>query len=256
MIQNPFYIGKIRWNNIKNNTRQIIGETIITDGKHTPLIDQKTFDLANERYQAISITQNHSKRSYLSEKHWLSGMLKCSACGGTLTYQKGAANKQGVYHPYFTCSRAMKGMCGTHNTITVSKAEEQVMSSLKTMKGNEHLAYKKAPKQQQDTSALTEQINQTKKKINRAMNAYINGIDTMEEYKENKKRLETQLHQLEKAYNQKTPSRSIVTTEKIRSIYQFLLTSNSMTDKAAALRDIVNYIEYDKKTDSMKFYMH
>lgn len=29
-----------------------------------------------------------------------------------------------------------------------------------------------------------------------------------------------------------------------------------MTDKAAALRDIVNYIVYDKKTDSMKFYMH
>lgn len=256
MIQNPFYIGKIRWNNTENRSRQLTGETIIVNGKHPPLIDQGTFNMANERYQSISATQNHSKRSYLSEKHWLSGMIKCSACGGSLTYQKGAANKQGKYNPYFTCSRAMKGMCGTHNTISVAKAETYVMDSLKTMKGNEQLVLTKSPKHQQDTSVLAEQIKLIKKKINRAKDAYINGIDTIEEYKENKSRLETQLHELENTYREKIPAPTIVTTEKIRNVYEFILTSQNMTDKAAALRDIVNYIVYDKETDSMKFYMH
>lgn len=150
----------------------------------------------------------------------------------------------------------MKGMCGTHNTISVAKAETYVMASLKTMKGNEQLVLTKSPKHQQDTSVLAEQIKLIKKKINRAKDAYINGIDTIEEYKENKSRLETQLHELENTYREKIPAPTIVTTEKIRNVYEFILTSQNMTDKAAALRDIVNYIVYDKKTDSMKFYMH
>lgn len=256
MIQNPFYIGKIRWNNTENRSRQLTGETIIVDGKHPPLIDQETFNMANERYQSISATQNHSKRSYLSEKHWLSGMIKCSACGGSLTYQKGAANKQGKYSPYFRCGRQMKGMCGTSNTISVAKAESNVIEALKNMKGNDSLKYKASPKYQQDTSALLDQINLVKKKINRAKDAYINGIDTIDEYKENKIRLESELHSLETTYSQKPIAKSVVTTEKIRNVYQFISTSNNMPDKAAALREIVNYIVYDKKTDSMKFYMH
>lgn len=130
------------------------------------------------------------------------------------------------------------------------------MDSLKTMKGNEQLVLTKSPKHQQDTSVLAEQIKLIKKKINRAKDAYINGIDTIEEYKENKSRLETQLHELENTYREKIPAPTIVTTEKIRNVYEFILTSQNMTDKAAALRDIVNYIVYDKKTDSMKFYMH
>lgn len=124
------------------------------------------------------------------------------------------------------------------------------------MKGNEQLVLTKSPKHQQDTSVLAEQIKLIKKKINRAKDAYINGIDTIEEYKENKSRLETQLHELENTYREKIPAPTIVTTEKIRNVYEFILTSQNMTDKAAALRDIVNYIVYDKKTDSMKFYMH
>ena len=130
------------------------------------------------------------------------------------------------------------------------------MDSLKTMKGNEQLVLTKSPKHQQDTSVLAEQIKLIKKKINRAKDAYINGIDTIEEYKENKSRLETQLHELENTYREKIPAPTIVTTEKIRNVYEFILTSQNMTDKAAALRDIVNYIVYDKETDSMKFYMH
>ena len=124
------------------------------------------------------------------------------------------------------------------------------------MKGNEQLVLTKSPKHQQDTSVLAEQIKLIKKKINRAKDAYINGIDTIEEYKENKSRLETQLHELENTYREKIPAPTIVTTEKIRNVYEFILTSQNMTDKAAALRDIVNYIVYDKETDSMKFYMH
>ena len=147
-------------------------------------------------------------------------------------------------------------MCGTHNTISVAKAETYVMDSLKTMKGNEQLVLTKSPKHQQDTSVLAEQIKLIKKKINRAKDAYINGIDTIEEYKENKSRLETQLHELENTYREKIPAPTIVTTEKIRNVYEFILTSQNMPDKAAALRDIVNYIVYDKETDSMKFYMH
>ena len=64
------------------------------------------------------------------------------------------------------------------------------------------------------------------------------------------------MHELENTYREKIPAPTIVTTEKIRNVYEFILTSQNMTDKAAALRDIVNYIVYDKKTDSMKFYMH
>ena len=55
-------------------------------------------------------------------KHWLSGLLKCSVCGATLSYT--GNNKC----PYFQCWKYAKGFHKTSVALSVKKAEEAVIS--------------------------------------------------------------------------------------------------------------------------------
>jgi hypothetical protein len=256
MIQNPFYIGKVRWNYTENRARKLSGETIIVDGKHEPLIDIETFQKANDRYKTVSASISHCKRTVLSEKHWLSGMLKCSVCGGSLAYQRGYDKKRGIAYPYFVCYKAVKGMCSCRSSIAVPKAEHYVMEGLKEMIGNDNLEYTDPiPKYQPSQDITVKKIESLQTKLRRVKEAYINGIDTLEEYKENKSRLEAEISKLEEAYYNEPAAPEPVTQERIKDVYEFIEASDSMLDRATALRDIVDHIVYDKASDTMEFFL-
>ena len=257
MIQNPFYIGKIRWNYTENRARKLSGETIIVDGKHEPLIDLDTFNQANQKYKQMSATQNHGKRTILSEKHWLSGMLKCSACGASLAYQRGYNRKKNVEHPHFVCYRHVKGMCDCRNSITAAKAEHDVMEGLKDLIGNDTIAYlDPIPAYQPSKDHIEKQIESLRNRLNRLREAFLSGIDTIDEYKENKARIEAEIVKLETEYYEEQPAApEPVTPDRIKDVYEFIESSDSMVDRATALREIVDHIVYDKESDTMKFYL-
>lgn len=255
MIQNPFYVGKIRWNYSGNRSKKITGDTIIVDGKHTAIIDTELWSKANKRYNYLTATQSHSKRLSI-QKHWLSGVMKCPKCGGTLAYQRGYDKRRNREFPYFLCWKSVKGMCDCRNSISATKAELYVLDGIKDIidnNGIESLA--PIPQYQPELTSIEKQIAFVKQKLKRVKDAYINGIDTIDEYKSNKALLENELSTLQEQYNKTEIAPVQVTIEKLKSVYEYIEKSTVMVDKATALHSVIDYIIYDKSTDTMTFFL-
>lgn len=254
MIQNPFYIGKIRWNYTENRARNLTGDTIIVDGRHEPIISAEQFEAANIRYQQLSASRSHKKRETIY-RHWLSGMMKCPICGGTLAYQSGKDHKTGKQFPYFVCYKSVKGMCTTRNSISVAKAETSVIAGLKDIAANASVYHlEPVNPYQSDAAAVKLQIAQLESRLNRARDAYLAGIDSLNEYKLNKSTLEKEIAKL-KAFDYDLPAPEPITKEKVKSVYEFIESSDIMSEKAYAISSIIDHIVYDKSSDSMEFYL-
>ena len=75
----------IRWNRTENSTNRIKDkdEWIVTEGQQPAIITKELFDAAQKRFEATY--RPSGKRPSSTYKHWLSGLLKCPACGRTLT---------------------------------------------------------------------------------------------------------------------------------------------------------------------------
>ncbi|MCM1172361.1 MAG: recombinase family protein [Clostridium sp.] len=255
MIQNPFYIGKIRWNYSGNHSKKTTGDTIIVDGRHEPIIDTELWNKANERYSFLTATQSHAKRLSI-QKHWLSGVMRCPACDGTLAYQRGYDKRKNREFPYFVCWKSVKGMCNCRNSISAVKAEHYVLEGLKEIINNNDIAaLDPVPQYQPEPATIEKQISSVKQKLKRVKDAYINGVDTLKEYKSNKATLENELAVLEDKYNKMDIAPVQITTEKLQSVYDYIENSSVTVDRATALHSVIDYIIYDKATDTMTFFL-
>ena len=107
-------------------------------------------------------------------------------------------------------------------------------------------------------------IKRNAAKLARIKEAYEKGIDSIEEYKCSKERLESERMELDRQYNDikrklvdnvgKKNSRQLL---KIKSAYEIL--SDPDTDntiKGTALRTIVKRIVYDKERNTVKFFYY
>lgn len=204
ILENPFYIGKIRWNYFDRNRQQRknADEVILADGQHEPIISEEMFleagkVIASDR--AVKKTYG-VKRNAVATKHWLSGILKCSGCGGNLAYNKGYEENRSP--ACFRCWKNAKGMCETSNYISASKAEQHIYDVLQSLieSGQEYVYHPTAPivEQDDDVRLIEKELASLKKKERRIKDAYMNGIDTLDEYKENKVLLNTKRTELQK----------------------------------------------------------
>lgn len=254
MLQNPFYIGKIRWNNA--NSRRLtpyIGEEIVRDGRHQPLISQDLWNATQERYAKITARTGHGKRPDIY-KHWLSGLLKCPNCGGTLAYQNGLDTKTGKHYPYFVCYKSVKGMCATRNSISAGKAAQYVLDGLLDIVENKDIkTITSIIPFNQDEATIAKQIASVKAKLGRVKESYINGIDTLEEYKANKEKLEAEIAHLKELVVPEVKTKT-VTVDVIRTVHDTITNAQSDLEKTTAINSIVDHIVYDKEADTMEFF--
>ncbi|OYO90813.1 recombinase family protein, partial [Lachnotalea glycerini] len=96
ILENPFYIGKIRWNKSVHGSRSLKDENdiITAEGQHEPIIRIETFNKAVERSKAEYAPKLRKGIGY--SKHWLCGLIKCNICGSNLVYYKDSRNKSGA----------------------------------------------------------------------------------------------------------------------------------------------------------------
>lgn len=91
IINNPTYVGKIRWRDK------------LFDGVHEPLVDEFTFAKA----QAILAERGkHARRRGNASDFILSGLLRCGKCGKA--YIGMSANGNGGRYHYYACSGRQK----------------------------------------------------------------------------------------------------------------------------------------------------
>lgn len=265
ILQNPTYCGMVRWNRTINESKEIRPESewIIAEGEQPAIISKELFDKAQERYKREY--RPRGARPASTYKHWLSGIVKCPACGRTMTACKIENNKQ--TYCYFRCYGYSKGKCAAKNSISSLKLEPAVLESIKSVLDTGKITYRKIEAKTEDTAdlktILEDQIKKIDVKLQRIKEAYMNGIDTMEEYKENKRIVQGEKDSLEKQLSELKEEKISTKNEdndmlmRVKNVYD-ILSSDSVdaTTKNEVLRSVVEKIVYDREEDELKVYYY
>lgn len=249
ILNNPVYIGKARWTPTGKTRRNYHNpDSIIADSDHEPIIDMELWEKVQNALGIQKELYPKCQKPNAQLKTWLKGLIRCGNCGSSLVSSAGK---------YLQCNSYAKGACKVSHCVNTKFIENLVLEQLKDIYRNE-LEIKVVP-QAQDTDVtsqydlLQERLGKLELKEQRIKEAYQNGIDTLEEYKENKKKLnsereavETQLSEIKAGLLEKnTQGKS--TIKRIESIYA-LLTDDSIDiqNKYNTAHFLINKIVYNK----------
>lgn len=248
ILRNPFYYGAVIWDGIE------------FEGSHEVRYTKEQFE---DRIKLMEARRRPAKsRSVSVCKHWLSGVLRCSKCGATMAYGGAVSCRT------FTCWQYAKGMHGGPSSISVKKAESAVFAYFDRILSGEEFTYiykrPAAPEEQNRAAALEKEIERISAREQRVKYAYENGIDTLEEYKENRSRIRKQRRELEaeleelRAKEEEEGSLPSVTREEvleeIRSVNDILRNPEvSYEEKGVLIRTIVDRIIVDRESGKMYF---
>ena len=247
ILENPFYVGKVRWNRQCHETHAIKDESewIIQDGKHEPIISTELFEIVQERIKIYTLP--YKSRGKTEDKHWLSGIVKCSSCGSTL-----GLSSMNIPYPYLQCIRYGKGQCKTSHAIGLNKITNAIITSLRELCSSDTIEFEEV---HLDTSAgeietLKKQLETLSRKEQRAKEAYMNEIDTLEEYQETKIMISKERKEITRRLKEICEPSSISNDdykEKICSVADVISSEEySNAQKRAALQSIVKSITYYK----------
>ena len=247
ILKNPFYYGLVAWNGI----------TFM--GTHEVHYSKERFEA---RMKKIQTTYKPLKRRDVSScKHWLSGILKCGYCGASLAYN--GANR---HSPGFQCYRYSKGMhaesCSISEKKVVAALEEYFEKLLSGMDFEYSYRSAETGEKISERESLLSELDKISNREKRIRIAYENEVDTLEEYKRNKERLQKdredilmQLENLNKN-NEDTKTKSDV-LKNVQTVYDVI--KNDAIDygtKGIFMRSLVEDIVYDKKNSKLIFHLY
>lgn len=263
MLQNPFYTGLLRWNySERGRTIKDQSEWIITEGRHTPIIDRDLWEKSQEELRKR--IRPYRQRSVSTCRHWLSGIIHCSSCGRSLGYNsaKGAMTNSAMG---FQCWGYSKGLCRDSHGLSEKKAVKYVIDGLEQYLQSDGFVYQVVSQEvpvQDKNLILSEKLHDIDKKEARIKEAYRNGVDTLEEYKANKAILNRERElleeELETCCKQQSVTKETVSRETVIQTVEDVIAvlKDSETDnvrKGNALRSVCQKITYDKKENHMEF---
>lgn len=191
ILNNPVYIGKIRWTPTGKIDRDFHNaDTVIIDGTHKPLISRELWESVQKRLSEMPKTK-YMRSDSPKQPFMLQGLVRCDACGATLCQ---SANGSVQCHSY------AHGSCKVSHSITVKKLDALFFAAIEGAVdlGNFKLdlSYSKAAATDDNKSILT-QIEREKTKLKRAREAYEEEVYTIDEYKESKASIERKIRSLE-----------------------------------------------------------
>lgn len=262
ILENPFYIGKIRWNrrtSSGNNTLKDESEWIIADSYHTPIIDPEMFETAQERTRTTLVSREKYAHPVSHGKHWLSGLVKCSICGKSLSIKIGKCN-------HFQCLGYRKGLHKESQSISEKKLTAAVLESLRSVASSDTATFSLVRSQNYDADAermiYEAELKDIANKEKRIKEAYMAGVDSLGEYKANKSILDKRRNELEGLLNEM--KKEDLSPESYHQ--QFLGTVASVIDilesdadycvKGEALRSIIQKIVYFKSSNTLEFHYY
>ncbi len=238
ILTNPIYTGRIRCR-LKADSAD---EAVLRLGKHRALISDSTFEAAQRRMKLESC--RHKRITEISkEATMLDGLLRCSSCGGPISRcGKGRVN----------CSRYTHGRCDSSHSLNSGILENIIRLSMKALFGSLELPNKSKP-YSDDIVTIMERIALENIVLQRVKDAYIAGIDTLEEYQKNKKDIESRINKLQRELSGKAAVQQ-VSKVNIRSDAIALLFDDSVSgsEKNRIMRAITDHIILSKKPEKIE----
>lgn len=259
IIQNPIYKGYLRWNYQSNATKEIKDASewiIVKSSQITPIVSEELWNQANDRLKQ----EYHPKggKPVSKHRHWLSGLVKCSSCGASLSTSVQYRHDRTYIN--FQCYKYLKGKCMVSHGISEKKLVPLILNVLKEDMNKSYIECERIEKvveNQQDI--LDVQLKRLATREARIKEAYLNGIDSLAEYKANKEEIQKErefLLQQSQDHN-KTEKESNELPNKIRGVYDILVSDQcSKDEKQAAIRSIVKKIVFDKENKTLDFHYY
>lgn len=259
ILANPTYTGKL-WKNKSGKrsfdlTRSTSEDLIIVEGKHEPIIPEDLFEKAQKKRAETKQLFTKYSRPGPSE-FMLRGLVKCDSCGSTLCLITHREGKQlGLQ-----CNNYAKGKCKVSHFIQLKKLNKVFMEKLKsdTDKKVFNISIESNPSETTlpDVSGV---IEREKKKLVRVREAYEAGVDTLEEYKQNKLKIQARIdeltNQIKEAESNSPEEISMAISERIQSGLKILeSTETSETIKNMTLRTFIDKIVYFKAKNIIEIF--
>lgn len=254
ILNNPVYIGKIRWTPTGKTRRNYNNpDTIVVDGSHEAIITNEEFEKAKEQLNEVARVYKKYARQTPCE-FMLRGMLRCSSCGATLVM---SSNKS-----YLQCHNYARGKCQISHSISISKINKMVIESIETSFATAVFTLNIKNKPIEDNGInYTELISKERTKLKRAKEAYEAGVYDLTEYSESKKSIQERIDTLKKQIptNDKTNIEILKKqfAEKHKETLKKLQSPNiSESDKNQLIRSFVDIITFHRPNCTISVYFY
>jgi DNA invertase Pin-like site-specific DNA recombinase len=251
VLRNVTYIGKIIWTPQKRKTRDYDNpDTIITDGEHEPIIDRETFEAVQNKIMDIKAKHRKYEHPVHVNDFMLRGLVRCSACGSTLA--------QSVKGKYLQCHRYSKGQCTVSHSISIDRINNAVIERLEEdIKTGQFEIIK--PKTKTDNTEMTNSLLKKEyQKLERVKQAYEDGIDTLDEYKDNKAKILKRIKELEENLQSKakTSDKSNF-AEKVFNVLEKIKSPDVVEgEKNTLLKTVVSDIIFNRAKNTVQIVYH
>lgn len=263
ILHNHCYIGKIRWSTDGSKAvskRQYDNENIlIVDGHHEPIISMELWEAVQKRIAMMKKAYPKHARKEQPVPYMLKGLVRCSNCGGTLAFNGVKSGKDKVMS--LQCCNYSRGSCKVSHSIKLTKLNDAFIEGLESVMGTQQFTIVCPP----PTKSAEEQVNYDRliaaeeRRLERAKEAYLNEIDTLEQYAQNKKQLLAKIEEL-RAKKAEASTNDVDTDaygEKVLGVVDFIRRADvTEMAKNVALHSIINKIVYNKTESTLDIFFH
>ncbi len=268
IISNPTYIGKIVWNRRKQKKKTKNGHLIISrprnqdyliyDGLHEPIIDNKTWELVQEKRKQNTPKVKHSNQI----QNPLVGLVFCEKCGRPMQRR-----------PYTKADKPATLICPNSKCDNISSklyiVENKIIEALKIWLKNYKVDYEIKDNSNIDNNRLIEKfIVSTKKelekenaKLNKIYDFLENGIYSNDEFINRSKAIKENIESLEnklKEYiellnkNNEIQNEKDIMIPKLENVIDLYNKLGTAEDKNILLKSIIAKVTYLKTEKVIK----
>ncbi|TSI11082.1 recombinase family protein [Lysinibacillus sp. BW-2-10] len=213
ILENPVYVGMVRYDVRRNWTDKRRGDInpnpIIQKGEHEPIISQLDWEKAQHILKQRSCKPNRVHGGTFP----FTGVMKCPQCGAgmvvmrTVNKLKDGTRKTLEYYACGAWKNKGTSVCRS-NSVRADKAESYIFGKLQELATNKHLIKEVAERVngkrsnndeplQQEHQALLKQLEEAKRKKNKAMELYEEDIITKADLQQRLVKLNVEIEQLE-----------------------------------------------------------
>lgn len=262
ILHNPCYIGYIRWSPDGTKSvskRNYDSESIMTiKGLHEPLISMELWETVQKRLEDTKKAYPKYAKKEQIVFYMLKGLVKCGSCGGAMAIN-GKSGKAKI--PYLQCCNYARGVCKVSHGITLTRLEDAFMEGLEQAIGDKQFTIipKATKKVDKPTTDYDKLIAVEERKLERAKEAYLAEIDTIEQYKKNKNEITERIASLKEKRDKENPVEIDLDTytKKVISIVDFIKRDDVTPQaKNEALHTIIEKVVYDKPNNNLAISFH
>ena len=253
ILQNPVYIGKIRWTPTgKADHRKQNDDTLIIDGTHEPIISMDVWNQVQAKLEASPKTK-YMRQSDPKEPFMLQGLVRCSACGATLC--------QAVNHTSLQCYAYAHGKCKTSHSISIKKINAMLLEAIENAAVTGEFKITARPVVDlQKNKNIPSLISREKKKLERIKDAYENEVYTLEEYKESREQIVKRIQELTDKHqsesHSETSDRRII-RDKLTALLPALRSpATGESQKNALLKSVVERVIFYRSSGGIDVFFY